>query len=114
MPSPGVNYPVKLAVRSELKTGARPRAEKLGQTVSGLLAILVWNDNLRPNRSLEPLANPERVTRVDLTVSLRAGIRTLAERTACSREMTLNSYLEALLAADLMAPDRDLVILASP
>ena len=110
MAASSVNYPLKLAVRPDLQAGARPGAERVGMTVSGLVGVLVWNDHLRPNYDLAALPNPEKVTRVDLTISLRRPLREFAEQGARSRRMSLNAYLEALLAAHLDKPAGALII----
>ncbi len=114
MAASSVNYPIKLAVRPDLEAAARPRARMLGQTVSGLISILVWNDHVAPRPGLAPLPNPQKLIRVDLTISLRVDLRAIAEESARAQVMSLNAYLEALLAADLSQPDRNLTILATP
>ncbi len=109
---PVTNHPIKLAVLPSIAADVGPRAERVGLTVSGLLAALVWNDSLVPNPRLQPLPSPARRTREAVTCSIRKDLRPGAERRARQLGMSFNAYLEALLEMDLRAPYADLTLFA--
>jgi len=89
------------------------RAAGLGMTAAGLVAALVWNDQVKPNRKLRALDAPARLVREPIGVSLRGPLRQLAEQRAREQQLSLNAYLEALMQAQLQRPAAPLVILYS-
>lgn len=103
------NTPLKLQILPGLAEAAPLEASALGLTLSGLVAILVWNDAVKP-AALVPVKAHARLSRVALSCSLRRPQRALASAAAHRLDMSLNAYLEALLAARLGRGGRDLTV----
>lgn len=108
------NVPLKLKLLPHLARDLRPAASALGQTTSGLVAILVWNDHMQPDRTLTALPRSRTLVRVAMPCSLRRTHAGLARRRARAQRLSLNAYLEALIAARLESNQPSLLILASP
>ena len=104
------NSPLNLSLRRDLAAKVPDRVAVLGQTVSGWMAILVWNDSLRPNPKIAALVNDTPEIRVDIGCSLRAPLRAMATTQARKAGLSRNASLEALVAADLANPRSDLVV----
>jgi hypothetical protein len=97
-------------VQPEIATNFPKRAAMLGLLPSALLSILVWNDMVRPTRSLRQLATSRKLVRAPYSISLRSAKRALAVRRAREQKLSLNAYLEALMATELGRPDMDLPV----
>lgn len=78
---------------------------------STVLGILVWNDSINPDRTLEALAPSPRLNRIGIGCSLRAARRRVALQRSREQKLSLNAYLEALIASHLARSRGALVIL---
>jgi hypothetical protein len=106
------NLPLRLVLIPHLAAALPAQAARLGLTVSTLLAILAWNDHVRPAPVLpRPAAHPK-LSRSAISCSLRQPIRRIAAASARSRRLSLNGYLEALVDAYLRRRSAHLTILA--
>ena len=113
MPTPSSrrsrNAPLKLNPDTVL--AVRARAERLHLTVSGYVAILVWNQGLS-REAFDTIDQSEpRLIRVELALSLRGKASALALKGARAAKLPVNRYLAALIARDLAHPRAPLVIL---
>lgn len=104
------NPPLNPKVLPDLAEEFRARAMKLGLGPSALLAVLIWNDSARPNRSLSLIEPSQKLARIPLKCSIRATHLMLARNRARSRRMTLNAYLEALIGEFVRSAAADLTI----
>ncbi len=93
-----------------LAAGAPREAEDYGLTVSALVSILVWNDSLKPDRALCAIPSAGKLVRAHLGCSLRTEHFRRARARAKTQHMSVNSYLEALIAAQLARPASALVV----
>jgi hypothetical protein len=91
--------PLNLKVLPSLAQKFPARAAGYGLTPSGLLSLLVWNDGLHPNPALAALAQDAKLVRQSLSCSLRTTQMAIARRRARAQSLSLNAYLEALIAA---------------
>jgi hypothetical protein len=96
------NPPLSLKVLPPLEEKFPARAASLGLGTSTLLAALVWNDALAPGRTLQALDASRVLKRRPLGVSLRAPIKRLARQRARALGLSLNAYLEALIATQAL------------
>lgn len=104
MPALRANLPLNLKMLPHLADALPNYAKAVGLTASGVLSVLVWNDSVRPNRTLTALPRERRLKRASITCSLRTPQRKLARTRARTQRMSLNAYLEALLAIHLARP----------
>ena len=98
-------------MRVDLVESFPARAASLGLPTGALLAALVWNDHVRPDRTLIALEKTPKLARLPLSCSLRNPQRALAMRRAREQRLSLNAYLEALIAAQVARPRAPLVTL---
>lgn len=101
-------------MRPDLAEGFPARAAGYGLATGGLLAALVWNDYFQPDWDLDPIDMPRKHARSPLSCSLRAKQRAQAKVRSKQLSMSLNAYLEALIAAEMARPPGELVILFRP
>lgn len=106
--NPGRKTPLKLLPKIEEKVS--PRATQLNLSVSGYIAILLWNQRQAPVRLHAEPDSPQ-MTRVDLGLSWRRGLRSIAAQLAKDSGLSVNALTEALIARDLRTADPVLVIL---
>lgn len=100
-----------MKLNPETVLAVRERAERLHLTVSGYVAILVWNQWLS-EEYFDANEQPERrLIRVELALSLRGKASALAVKGARTAKIPVNRYLAALIARDLGRPRAPLVIL---
>lgn len=107
------NLSLRLKLHPELARHVQPLASAYGLATATLVAILIWNDTLRPDYALAQVAGPVRLARVPFSCSLRATHRALAARRAREQKLSLNAYLEALIAAQLARGRAPLVVFSS-
>ncbi|MES2696915.1 MAG: hypothetical protein V4773_25845 [Verrucomicrobiota bacterium] len=105
------NLPINLKLLPSLGDHFSKRALAYGMTTSGLLAAAVWNDHLKPDRKLVALEAPRKLKRVEDSVTLRLPLKRLAKARARAQGLSLNAYVEALIAAHLARPLAPLVVL---
>ncbi len=100
-----------LRLRPGIAQAAQARSQQLRQSVSGYVAILVNNYEVRPFRitAEEP---DEKLARVNVGLSWRAGLRQRTVKLARGASLSTNAFVEALIAADLLSKEQDLVICA--
>lgn len=108
------NFSLRLKLRPDLAEGFSDHAAVFGLAASTLLAVLVWNDSIRPDRSLVALPRAPKLARAPLTCSLRKRHRALAATRSREQDMSLNAYLEALIAKSAKRPSGPLIVLDSP
>ena len=108
MPKPARNTPIK--VLPELAENAPRRAAQLNLSVSGYIAILIWNQAQSPVPVEAEPASPQ-MTRVNLPFSWRKGLRLIIRQQAAASKLSANAFVEALIARDLRAPNTPLTIL---
>lgn len=104
---------IGLKLLPEVAKAFPPSAGALGLAPSVLLAVLVRNDGIRPDRKLQALLQAPRLVRQQLSCSLRSGQMAIARRRARQQGLSLNAYLESLIAAHLARPASDLLVLRS-
>ena len=75
------------------------------------MAILVNNYEAQPC-AIQAEDPDEKLARVNVGMSWRAGLRVRTERLAGNASLSTNAFVEALIAADMLSPERDLVIRA--
>lgn len=98
-----------LRLRPAIAQAAQARSKQLRQTVSGYVAILVNNHEEAPV-ALEAQGADEKLARVNVGMSWRSDLRKRTARLAREAKLSINAFVEALIAADLLSPDQDLVI----
>lgn len=113
MPAERSNPPFTLKLLPGLASVAPRRAAGYGLPFSAFVAALVWNDALRPDRALAALPREGKIVRQPLACSLRAAQRRLARKRAREQHISVNAYLEALIAAQLARPLSQLIIHSS-
>lgn len=86
------------------------RAAQMNQSVSGLVAVLVWNYAQRPT-PLESEKTPRDLARVNLPCSWRRGMRALVRELAAAARLSPNAFVEVLLANELRSPSETIVLL---
>lgn len=89
--------------------GAELRAGRLGLPMSGYVAILVWNQAHAPV-PVERTPDSRELARVRVGCYFRREIAPLARSGAKSAKLSVNAYVEALIARDLREPDAPLLI----
>gem|GEM_PF-3647781 len=89
---------------------SQERASQLHLAFSAYVAALVWNNQFPPVASLTALPNPRAVVRVRVPCSLRGVTGGLARKQARSSKLSVNAFLESLIAAELLSPDHDFKI----
>lgn len=102
MPSSARDNPLK--VLPEIAEKAPLRAAQIGERVSGYVATLIWNYAQAPWKVAQERDAPDLV-RVKLPCYLRKGVGDLAEKLAGENRLSLNAFVEALLAADLRSSE---------
>jgi hypothetical protein len=105
------NSPLSLRLLPEIAEAAPLRAAGYGLPFSSFAAVLVWNDTLRPARALAALPRTGKIVRQPVSCSLRGPLLRFARRRAREQAMSVNAYLEAIIAAQLALPRGPLVIL---
>ena len=108
---PSANLSLRLKLRPDLVQDFPAYAQARGMGTSTLLGLLVWNDSVRPNPGLTQIAGLARFARAPLSCSMRGHQRVLAARRARELSLSLNAYLESLIAAQLAQPRGPLLIL---
>lgn len=86
------------------------RAAQLNLTTSAYVAVLLWNQRQSPLR-LQAEPDSARMTRVNLGISWRRGLRAMARQSAREAGLSVNALAEALIARDLRAGGAALTIL---
>jgi hypothetical protein len=105
--------PFTLRLLAEVAQAAPFRAAAYGLPFSTYLAVLVWNDALQPVATLAALPRTGKIVRQPLSCSLRAPHLRIARRRARELAISVNAYLEALIAAQLARPRAPLVVFQS-
>ncbi len=101
--------PLKLL--PEIAKAAPARAKSLNLAFSTYVALLIENQHRHPVR-LRALPAATDLVRVHVPCSWRAGLRPLASRLADQAGLSVNAFVEALIANELLSPERDFVIRA--
>jgi len=108
VPTPARRTPLKLLPKIAEKVPAR--AAQLNLSVSGYIAILLWNQKQAPAvLAVEP--DSPRMIRVNVGISWRKGLRVLTQQVAKDAGLSANALAEALIARDLRSGQTSLTIL---
>lgn len=108
MPTPSRTTPLK--VLPSIAEGASLRATQLNLPASMYVAILIWNQVQAPV-PLSPEPDSAQVSRVNLGISWRRGLRPMVVKIARSSGLSANAVVEALIARDLRGAKAALTIL---
>lgn len=101
--------PLKLL--PDIAKAAPVRATQLHLPFSSYVALLIHNHERHPVRLRALPAAPDLV-RVHVPCSWRAGLRPLASRLAKDAGLSVNAFVETLIANELLSPERDFTIRA--
>ena len=101
-----------LKLLPEISRAAMARADQLNLPFSTYVGILVWNHG-QAAVALQAEPDSRREKRIHVPCSWRGGLRKTARTLARQAGLTINAFVEALIARDLRSTETGLIILPS-
>ncbi len=100
-----------LRLRPEIASATKTRSAQLHQPSSSYVAILIRNYEIDPFAIVAQRAS-KKLARVNVGMSWRGDLRRRTARLARAAGLNVNSFVEALIAAEISSPAPDLTIMA--